>query len=116
MAFAGISKGSIAIVAAMVLAAERSGSAEALRQELSESEQSLLKTMSHRIPNSMFPRLAVGRGNAGNRGVCERRPRRLRNLDGYLNRTSVIAEDIGGDRKETDALASFFFESRKPVG
>src|SRR5689334_21573735 len=45
MAFAGISKGQIAIVAAMVLAAERSGSAEALRQELCESEQSLMELM-----------------------------------------------------------------------
>ncbi len=50
MAFAGISKGTIAIVSAMILAAERAGSAEALRQELSESESALLKNMSVRVP------------------------------------------------------------------
>jgi L-threonate 2-dehydrogenase len=50
MAYAGISKGHIAIFAAMVLAATRSGTAEALRQELAEADADLLASMSNRVP------------------------------------------------------------------
>lgn len=50
MAYAGISKGTIAIFTAMVLAATRSGSAEALRKELMESESPLLASMAERVP------------------------------------------------------------------
>jgi 3-hydroxyisobutyrate dehydrogenase-like beta-hydroxyacid dehydrogenase len=109
MAFAGISKGSIAIVAAMILAAERSGSAEALRQELSESEQSLLKTMSHRIPNSMFPK--AWRWVAEMQEIAEFAKEDAAAYEIWMGISKLyerIAEDIGGDHKETDALASFF--------
>ncbi len=50
MAYAGISKGHIAIFAAMVLAATRSGSAEALRKELAETDSHLLACMGRRAP------------------------------------------------------------------
>jgi 3-hydroxyisobutyrate dehydrogenase-like beta-hydroxyacid dehydrogenase len=116
MAFAGISKGSIAIVAAMILAAERSGSAEALRQELSESEQSLLKTMSTRIPKSMFPK--AWRWVAEMQEIAEfakEDPAAYEIWMGISKLYERIAEDIGGDRKETDALAKFF-EGKEPVG
>jgi len=109
MAFAGISKGSIAIVAAMILAAERSGSAEALRQELSESEQSLLKTMSHRIPNSLFPK--AWRWVAEMQEIAEFAKEDAAAYEIWMGISKLyerIAEDIGGDHKETDALASFF--------
>jgi putative dehydrogenase len=52
MAYAGISKGHIAIFAAMVLAATRSGIAEALRDELATSDEQLLATMAYRMPRS----------------------------------------------------------------
>src|SRR5262249_19110393 len=55
MAYAGISKGHIAIMAAMLLAAERSGSTQALRDELSASEPQLMTTMARRVPG-MFPK------------------------------------------------------------
>jgi 3-hydroxyisobutyrate dehydrogenase-like beta-hydroxyacid dehydrogenase len=116
MAFAGISKGSIAIVAAMVLAAERSGSAEALRQELSESEQALLKTMAHRIPNSLFPK--AWRWVAEMQEIAEfakEDPAAHQIWLGISKLCERIAKDVGGERKETDALAHFF-ESRKPGG
>jgi 3-hydroxyisobutyrate dehydrogenase-like beta-hydroxyacid dehydrogenase len=115
MAFAGISKGSIAIVAAMILAAERTGSAEALRQELSESEQALLKTMSHRIPNSMFPK--AWRWVAEMQEIAEfakEDPAAHEIWMGISKLYARIAADSGGDRKETNALAGFF-EAGKPV-
>ncbi|MEJ0034493.1 MAG: DUF1932 domain-containing protein [Gammaproteobacteria bacterium] len=116
MAFAGISKGTIAIFTAMILAAERSGSAEALHQELSESEQSLLNTMSGRIPRSMFPK--AWRWVAEMREIAEfarEDPAAHEIWMGISKLYERIAEDIGGDRKETDVLASFF-EEKKPVG
>jgi len=116
MAFAGISKGQIAIVAAMVLAAERSGSAEALRQELSESEQSLLKTMSHRIPNSMFPK--AWRWVAEMQEIAEfakEDPAAYEIWMGISRLYDRIAADGRGDRREIGTLASFF-EQEKPPG
>jgi 3-hydroxyisobutyrate dehydrogenase-like beta-hydroxyacid dehydrogenase len=116
MAFAGISKGTIAIFAAMVLAAERSGSAEALRQELSESEQSLLKTMSTRIPNSLFPK--AWRWVAEMQEIAEfarEDPAAYEIWMAISKLCERIAEDVGGDRKETDVLARFF-EGKKPAG
>ena len=109
MAFAGISKGSIAIVAAMILAAERSGSAEALRQELAESEQSLLNTMSTRIPRSMFPK--AWRWVAEMQEIAEFAKEDAAAYEIWMGISKLydrIAEDVGGDRKETDALARFF--------
>jgi putative dehydrogenase len=53
MAYAGISKGHIAIFAAMVLAASRSGSAEALRKELAETDAALLASMAQRLPRML---------------------------------------------------------------
>ena len=114
MAFAGISKGSIAIVAAMILAAERSGSADALRRELSESEQSLLKTMATRIPNSLFPK--AWRWVAEMQEIAEfakEDPAAYQIWMGISKLCERIAEDIGGGRKETDALARFF-DGAKP--
>lgn len=116
MAFAGISKGTIAIVSAMILAAERSGSAEALRQELSESEQSLLKTMSHRVPNSMFPK--AWRWVAEMQEIADfakEDPAAHQIWMGISRLYERLAEDLGGDRKEADALARFF-EHGKPAG
>ena len=113
MAFAGISKGTIAIVAAMILAAERSGSAEALRQELSESEQSLLKTMSTRIPRSMFPK--AWRWVAEMQEIAEFAKEDAAAHDSWMGISKLydrIAEDLGGDRKETDALLRFFDEAK----
>ncbi|MEP7244167.1 MAG: DUF1932 domain-containing protein [Gammaproteobacteria bacterium] len=55
MAYAGITKGQVAVVTAMILAAERAGSAAALRGELAASEPQLFATMTKRVPG-MFPK------------------------------------------------------------
>jgi 3-hydroxyisobutyrate dehydrogenase-like beta-hydroxyacid dehydrogenase len=108
MAYAGISKGSIAIVAAMILAAERSGSAEALRQELSESEQPLVKTMSVRVPR-MFPK--AWRWVAEMQEIAEFAREDAAAYEMWMGISALydrIAEDLGGEHKETDVLARFF--------
>jgi putative dehydrogenase len=115
MAYAGISKGGIAIVTAMILAADRAGSGDALRQELSESEQPLMKTMSVRVPRS-FPK--AWRWVAEMQEIAEFAREDPAAHDMWMGISALyerIAEDFGGSRKETDALAKFF-EGAKPPG
>jgi 3-hydroxyisobutyrate dehydrogenase-like beta-hydroxyacid dehydrogenase len=50
MSYAGITKGFTALGAAMMLAATRGGSAEALRDELAESRPDLLRYLSNQVP------------------------------------------------------------------
>jgi putative dehydrogenase len=50
MSYAGITKGFTALGAAMMLAATRGGSAEALKAELSESRPDLLRYLSNQVP------------------------------------------------------------------
>jgi len=113
MAYAGISKGTIAIVAAMILAAERSGSGDALRRELSESEQPLMKSMAVRVPR-MFPK--AWRWVAEMQEIAEfaRDDRAAHEMwTGISALYERIAEDLAGNHKETDVLAKFF-EGVKP--
>jgi putative dehydrogenase len=51
MSYAGITKGFTALGAAMMLAASRAGSAEALKAELAESQQALLGWLTRQTPN-----------------------------------------------------------------
>jgi Domain of unknown function (DUF1932) len=51
MAYAGINKGVILLVTAMVLGAARAGAAEALQEELAESQRGLLDRMARTIPD-----------------------------------------------------------------
>ena len=55
MSYAGITKGFTALGAAMMLAASRGGSSEALKAELAESQQPLLGWLSRQVPN-MYPK------------------------------------------------------------
>jgi 3-hydroxyisobutyrate dehydrogenase-like beta-hydroxyacid dehydrogenase len=108
MAFAGISKGTIAIVTAMILAAERSGSGQALRQELSESEQPLMKSMSVRVPR-MFPK--AWRWVAEMQEIAEFAKEDPAAYEMWTSIAALyerLAEDVAGNRKEADVLAKFF--------
>jgi len=51
LAYAGITKGFTALGAAMMLAAARAGSAEALHAELAESQQALLVWLTRQTPS-----------------------------------------------------------------
>jgi len=55
MSYAGITKGTTALAAAMVLAATRAGSAQALREELAASQPQLLKRFAATLPD-MVPK------------------------------------------------------------
>src|SRR4029077_1658898 len=51
MSYAGITKGFTALGTAMMLAATRGGSADALRAELAESRPDLLRYLSNQVPS-----------------------------------------------------------------
>jgi 3-hydroxyisobutyrate dehydrogenase-like beta-hydroxyacid dehydrogenase len=55
MSYAGITKGFTALGTAMMLAASRGGSADALKTELAESRPDLLRYLSNQVP-SMYPK------------------------------------------------------------
>jgi 3-hydroxyisobutyrate dehydrogenase-like beta-hydroxyacid dehydrogenase len=55
MSYGGITKGFIALGSAMMLAASRGGSADALKAELAESRPDLLRYLSHQVPG-MYPK------------------------------------------------------------
>jgi 3-hydroxyisobutyrate dehydrogenase-like beta-hydroxyacid dehydrogenase len=110
MAFAGISKGTIAIVSAMILAAERAGASEALREELFESERPLMKTMSTRVPRAL-PK--AWRWVAEMQEIAEfaREDRAAHDIwTGISALYGRMAEDLTGERKESDVLVRFFKE------
>jgi L-threonate 2-dehydrogenase len=108
MSYAGISKGSIAIVAAMVLAAERAGCADALRQELRESDAALMKAMGTRVPR-MYSK--AWRWVAEMQEIADfaREDRAAYEMwTGISSLYERIARDLTADRKETEALTKFF--------
>jgi 3-hydroxyisobutyrate dehydrogenase-like beta-hydroxyacid dehydrogenase len=110
MAFAGISKGTIAIVSAMILAAERAGGTEALREEVFGSERALMKTLSTRVPKAL-PK--AWRWVAEMQEIAEfaREDRAAHEIWTSISALyGRLAEDLAGDRKESDVLLRFFQE------
>lgn len=108
MAYAGISKGHIAIVAAMLLAAERAGSTQALREELAESEPTMLATMSRRVPG-MFPK--AYRWGAEMEEIAEFAKDDPAAHDMWMGIARLyerLARDVAGEKEETGTLARFF--------
>lgn len=108
MAYAGISKGHIAIFAAMVLAASRSGSADALRKELAEADGGLLASMTERVPRSLTK---AWRWAPEMREIAE-----FAREDPIANEiwTSIaelyerLARDLAGEKRDVEALQRFF--------
>ncbi len=110
MAYAGISKGHIAIFTAMVLAASRSGSAEALRQELEESDSHLMAAMSKRVPR-MFSKAWRWAPEMQQIAEFAREDPDARAIwTGIANLYDRLAQDLTADKREIEALSAFFAE------
>jgi 3-hydroxyisobutyrate dehydrogenase-like beta-hydroxyacid dehydrogenase len=108
MAFAGISKGHIAIISAMILAADRAGSGEALRQELLESETSMMKTMAWRVPQAL-PK--AWRWVAEMQEIAEFAREDQPAKDMWMAISAFfarMADDLASDQKESETLRNFF--------
>jgi len=107
MSYAGITKGFTALGAAMMLAATRDGSAEALRAELAESQPALLGYLSRQVP-SMYQKAY--------RWVAEMDEISSFVGDAYAENAMLeaaarfyerIAADVDGDKKEVAAMDKF---------
>lgn len=108
MSYAGISKGSTALAAAMALAATRFGAATALRDELAQSLPFLLGWLDKQVP-AMFPKAyrwvaemeEISVFLAADPPAAEM----FRAIGAFYQR---LAEDAPGQGGEIDALAGFF--------
>jgi L-threonate 2-dehydrogenase len=107
MSYAGITKGTQAIGAAMALAAMRAGSAEALFKELSFSQKELLALFKHQLP--MMPPKAY-------RWIAEMQeiagfvgddPGARQLYEGAARFYQGVADDFAADKKDVSALQLF---------
>jgi putative dehydrogenase len=108
MSYAGITKGTQAIGAAMMLAATRGGSAEALLEELAFSQKALLALLRQQLP--MMPAKAY-------RWIAEMQeiagfvgddPAARELYQGAAHFYERIAEDFTAEKKAVAALKEFF--------
>ena len=74
MSYAGITKGFTALGAAMMLAASRAGTAEALKAELSASQPALFGWLTAADAEHVLQGLSLGRRDGGDRAVRRRGP------------------------------------------
>src|SRR5262249_39558152 len=107
MCYAGMTKGVIAVGAAMLLAAQRAGVSEALAAELADSQQPLLASLGRGIPN-MFPKAY--------RWVAEMQeialfahddPAAAQMYEGASELYERLAADVVHSHRETAALSEF---------
>lgn len=107
MSYAGITKGFTALGAAMMLAATRGGSAEALKAELAESQPALLAWLSRQTPG-MYAKAyrwvaeldEIGAFVGGDHAEHAM-------LEAAARLYERIAADVDGDKKEIAALDKF---------
>ena len=111
MSYAGITKGTQAVGAAMMLAAMRAGSGDALYEELAYSQKAALKQFKQQLP--MMPAKAY-------RWVAE-----MEEIAGFVGEGSAarelyqaaahfyahMAEDFAGDKEDSAALEAFLLRN-----
>ena len=107
MSYAGITKGFTAISTAMMLAATRNGTAEALQKELAESQPQLTAWLTRQVPNmyaKAYRWVAEMEEIAGFVGEDEAAHAMF---EGTARLYERIAADEAGEKKETAALTAF---------
>jgi L-threonate 2-dehydrogenase len=113
MSYAGITKGTQAIGAAMILAAMRAGSAEALLTELEFSQKELLAQFREQLPKmpaKAYRWVAEMREIAGFVGAD---PAARALYDGAADFYARIAQDVRSAKAEASALDQFLGKARK---
>ncbi len=111
MSYAGITKGTQAIGAAMMLAATRAGSADALFAELSSSQKEMFAWFKRGLalmPPKAYRWVAEMHEIAGFVGAD---PTAHELYEGAAHFYERIAEDFDGDKKDVAALAAFLGKS-----
>jgi 3-hydroxyisobutyrate dehydrogenase-like beta-hydroxyacid dehydrogenase len=115
MSYAGITKGTQAIGAAMMLAATRAGSADALFAELSSSQKDMFAWFKRGLalmPPKAYRWVAEMHEIAGFVGED---PTAHELYEGAAHFYERIAEDFDGDRKEMEALTAFLDKVSRPL-
>jgi putative dehydrogenase len=113
MSYAGITKGTQAIGAAMMLAAMRAGSADALFAELSFSQKEMLAQFKQQLPKmpaKAYRWIAEMQEIAGF-VAGDLAAREL--YDGAAHFYQRMAEDFSGDRQAAATLAEFLDKSTR---
>jgi putative dehydrogenase len=107
MSYAGITKGFTALGAAMMLAATREGSAEALKAELAESQPALLGYLTRQVPAMCSKAYRwVAELEEISAFVGKHRPEHAM-LEAAARLYENIAEDFEGEKKEIGAMDAF---------
>jgi 3-hydroxyisobutyrate dehydrogenase-like beta-hydroxyacid dehydrogenase len=107
MSYAGITKGFTALGAAMLLAATREDSAEALKAELAESQPALLDWLSRQIPRMYSKSYRwVAEMDEIAAFVGKDRPEHAM-LEAAARLYERVAEDFDGEKKEVGAMDAF---------
>src|SRR5471032_621561 len=107
MSYAGITKGFTALGAAMMLAATRGGSAQALKAELAESRPDLLDYLTRQVPD-MYGKAYrwVAELEEISAFVGKDRPEHAM-LDAAARLYERIAKDVEGEKTEVGAMDKF---------
>jgi 3-hydroxyisobutyrate dehydrogenase-like beta-hydroxyacid dehydrogenase len=107
MSYAGITKGLTALGAAMMLAATRGGSAEALKAELAESRPDLLRYLSNQVPSmySKAYRWVAELDEIASFVGDEHAEHEM--LAAAARLYERLADDVTGEKKEIGALDRF---------
>src|SRR5580658_8182635 len=111
MSYAGITKGTQAIGAAMMLAATRAGSADALFAELSSSQKEMFAWFKRglaQMPPKAYRWVAEMHEIAG---FVAENPAAHELYEGAAHFYEHIAEDFDGDKEDVTALAKFIGKS-----
>ena len=113
MSYAGITKGFTALGAAMMLAATRGGSAQALQAELAESQPALLSFLTRGVP-SMYSKSYrwVAEMNEISDFVGDEFPEHAM-MEAAAEFYERIAADFEGDKQEIGAMDQFIGGAKK---
>ena len=108
MSYAGLTKGQMALGAAMMLAARRAGCDEDLLQELASSQPNMLKGYQHSIPD-MFSKVERWVPELEEIAAFIGYDRVESGIYGQIARFfAFLASDVNGDKREIAVLGSLF--------
>jgi 3-hydroxyisobutyrate dehydrogenase-like beta-hydroxyacid dehydrogenase len=108
MAYAGITKGLLAVATAMILGASRAGVAEALHREMSESQGVLLQALSKRTPDMLPKAYRWVEEMQQIAGFVSAEPGASELYRGASELFAHIAADLERDRTAVAMLTAFF--------
>jgi 3-hydroxyisobutyrate dehydrogenase-like beta-hydroxyacid dehydrogenase len=115
MSYAGITKGLVALAAAMMLGASRNGTAQALYEELAESQPHLLKHFARTIPDMYGKAYRWVEEMEEIAGFLAPDESAQRLFDGAARLYERLARDHGGEGQEIAALGAFLALQAKPA-